>query len=214
MKTKIPPPIKIERISIPRKPETPLPPRDLALAAAQTATDILSRNGVEQVRVTKEDVLQAESIFMDIVNPPTDNKAGAPIKNRRPEVILQLQRFLLEYDHQVVKHADQIRMVVTNKLLELANHKDPRVTLRAVELLGKLADVGMFVDKQEVTVRHASDEELKKKLQDRLGLLIEGKVVEDAVVVEEEELPEGVAPLPDIPEITLEGLKMMMNSPA
>lgn len=80
-----------------------------------------------------------------------------------------------EFGWQVVTHAGQVRHLVTNKLLALSEHPDPKIQLRAVELLGKIADVGMFVDKQEITLKHTSDEELRKKLREKLGLVIEAE---------------------------------------
>ena len=41
-------------------------------------------------------------------------------------------------------------------------------------------DVGMFVDKQEITLKHTSDEELRKKLREKLGLIIDAESPEIA----------------------------------
>ena len=149
-----------------------LMPEQLASAAAKTAKDILRRSGVPNLEVTEEDAENARAMFMDKLNRVP--QAISPYKLQKPETVIKLEALVAEYDWQVIQHADQIRMLVTNKLLGLSDHRDPKVQLKAVELLGKLADVGMFVEKQEVTYKQKSEEELQTDLMEKLGILIEG----------------------------------------
>ena len=139
------------------------------------------------IRRELEDLIGDISIYgpLDIPTPtaePAEPAEPAPITPpqkfipHKPETILQLETMLDEFGWQVVTHAGQVRHLVTNKLLALSDHPDPKIQLRAVELLGKIADVGMFVDKQEITLKHTSDEELRKKLREKLGLVIDGGV--------------------------------------
>ena len=115
-----------------------------------------------------------------------------------------------EYDWRVIQHADQIRFLVTNKLIGLSDHRDPRVQLKAVELLGKLADVGMFVDKQEITYKQQTAEELQAQLQAKLGILIQGEIIDAEIQMEKPKRrvgrvdEDGVIPLPDLPEVDLD----------
>jgi len=51
-----------------------------------------------------------------------------------------------------------------------------------LELLGKIADVGLFAERTEVTITHQSTDDLKDKLRSKLARLVEP--VEDAVVVD------------------------------
>jgi hypothetical protein len=75
---------------------------------------------------------------------------------------------LSDYDHQVVQEAVQLRRYVTNKLIEDTNLTDPRHRLRALELLGKISDVGLFSDKTEVTVKAISQEDLESQIRTKL----------------------------------------------
>jgi len=154
-----------------------LMPELLTSAAAKTAKDILRRSGAPDMEVTDEDVENAHTMFSGYMagNP----NAIAQHKLQKPETVIKLEALVAEYDWRVIQHADQIRMLVTNKLLGLSDHKDPKVQLKAVELLGKLADVGMFVEKQEITYKQKSEEELQSSLMQKLGLLIEGELVDD-----------------------------------
>ena len=42
--------------------------------------------------------------------------------------------------------------LVTNKLLLESENDDPRIRIRALELLGKISDVGLFAEKSRVTL--------------------------------------------------------------
>ena len=78
-------------------------------------------------------------------------------------------------------------MYVVNKLLEESVSPKDSNRMRALELLGKAAE--LFTDKSEVTIKHESTEELEKKIQQRLDTILDGEwVVEDAQEVESPEL--------------------------
>jgi hypothetical protein len=128
-----------------------------------------------------EDLIGDISIYGSLDIPsPTPNTPAVLNQLEKPETIAHLETMLDEFGWQVVTHAGQVRHLVTNKLLALSEHPDPKIQLRAVELLGKIADVGMFVDKQEITLKHTSDEELRKKLREKLGLIIDAESPEIA----------------------------------
>tara|TARA_Y100000385_G_scaffold255481_1_gene281123 strand:+ start:67 stop:309 length:243 start_codon:yes stop_codon:yes gene_type:complete len=56
--------------------------------------------------------------------------------------------------------------------------------MRALELLGKISDVGLFAEKSEVTITHQSTDDLRGKLKNKLEKLVTGSVIEEAVVVD------------------------------
>jgi hypothetical protein len=43
--------------------------------------------------------------------------------------------------------------------------------MKALELLGKIGDVGLFTDRTEVTITHQSTDDLKNKLREKLQKL-------------------------------------------
>ena len=194
-------------------------PEEMTHAAAQTAKEILRRSGAPDITITDEDASLAEQMFLNHVH--GTGVAPTPSRMQKPEVVLKLEALVAEYDWRVIQHADQIRMLVTNKLINLSDHKDPKVQLKAVELLGKLADVGMFVEKQEITYKQKTDAEIEAALREKLGLLIEGEF--ETVTPEPrpkpapkpepviEPLPERVintevTPLPPLPEFNMDDL--------
>ena len=110
----------------------------------------------------------------------------------------KLATILTEYDHQVVEDVAQMRTYVTNKLIEVSSCGDTKQELRALELLGKISDVGLFSEKTEIHVTHTTGQ-LEHAIKDRINRLM-GQIHEAEfeevdtpaleVVEEEEEEPD------------------------
>lgn len=99
---------------------------------------------------------------------------------------LQLvNNILQDFGKQVATSAAEIRHLITNKLLLETENDDAKVRLRALELLGKISDVGLFTEKQEVTITHQTTAELRDSLRSKLNKIIEQEDIVDADVIEE-----------------------------
>lgn len=103
------------------------------------------------------------------------------------EAIIQTKAILDEFSHIAVQSAVQIRNLITNKLILETENKDARVRLRALELLGKISDVGLFVEKHQHEVVHKTSDELRNALREKLSRLVSPD--EDIVDVEFTEEP-------------------------
>ncbi len=104
-----------------------------------------------------------------------------------PATLLLTDRILKDFGHSVVKNSIQIRHLVTNKLIEETENPDARIRIRALELLGKVSDVGLFAEKAEVTVTHQTTDDIRDRLRDKLTKLVDvtpDDDVEDAVVLD------------------------------
>lgn len=100
-----------------------------------------------------------------------------------PGVLVHLGALLSEYDKTVVQSASQLRTYITNRLLLESDNKDPRIRMKALEMLGKISDVGLFTDKTEITMRHRPTEELEQMLRERLTKVIEAEATPDVSTV-------------------------------
>jgi hypothetical protein len=111
----------------------------------------------------------------------------------------------------VVKNAVQIRTFVTNKLILESSNPDARVRIRALELLGKISDVGLFTERSEVTVTHRSTEELRKSLREKLDSLrsrVSPQEISDATVITPVPTPSEEDSIPLLASLDVElGLK-------
>jgi len=106
------------------------------------------------------------------------------ISTMTPASLLLVRGVLDEFGHAVVEKATHIRHLVTNKLILESDNPDPKVRIRALELLGKISDVGLFSERTEVTITHQSTDELKQSLRDKLNKLRAKMDVVDVTPVE------------------------------
>ena len=141
----------------------------LKIKIAAATMKVLSEAGAE-IPVSTAEKKEAEEIFKTFTNPEaTDKITTAQTKALSvPATVQHLYAMLSDYDHQVVQEAVQLRRFVTNKLIEDAGLSDPRHRLKALELLGKISDVGLFSEKTEITVRNLSPEDLETQIKSKL----------------------------------------------
>lgn len=170
-------------------PEEPTSFRGKVNVAAKTAKVLLEAGA--DIPVTKEDTQTAEDMFKALLDPensPIPTPAFASKTLSSPAVVQHLTAMLTEYDHQIIADAVQLRRYITNKLLEDSNLPDPRHRLRALELLGKISDVGLFTEKTEMTVKAEGVEDLEAQIKSKLTKILNASTVIDASfeVVEKE----------------------------
>jgi hypothetical protein len=175
-------------LGIPIPEDTPwVDLKERAQYACNTAQK-LSEHGLE-TDPTKEDKEVAAKLVISYASDP--EKTSKKVTEKKvatltPASLLMTNSILQEFGQSVVDSAVQIRHMVTNKLVLETDNPDPRVRIRALELLGKISDVGLFAEKSEVTITHQSTEELKNKLRSKLAKLINPEEVRDAVIIDGE----------------------------
>jgi hypothetical protein len=182
-----------------------IPPRDYdykdiyekAKVACQTAL-ALNKMGMP-IEMDEEDDLFAKQVITQEVKPTTKQIF-------KPGVAIKLGAILTEYDVQVARDAAQLRTVATNKLIEMLDDPDPKVKLKAVEMIGKIADVGLFAERTEITIINKTTEELEKEL---VGMFKDYIDVETKEVTKVDELmAEGVQDVEEIKEEAVEEVEV------
>ena len=170
-----------------------LPPMDLKKrtdAAAETAKE-LADHGVN-LEPTKEDEDIAARLVTAYADAPENTSKKVTTKRAAtltPASLVLTNNILQEFGHSVVESALQVRHLVTNKLIDETENPDPRVRIRALELLGKISDVGLFAEKSEVTITHQSTDDLRARLREKLQKLnTPEENIQDAVVIDGEVL--------------------------
>ena len=150
----------------------------------------MAEHGLD-ITPTKEDKDVAAKLAVAYADNPEKTSKKASHKNistLTPASLVLTNSILQEFGHSVAESATQIRHLVTNKLLLESENADPRIRMRALELLGKISDVGLFAEKSEVTITHQSTEDLREKLRSKLEKLVNPVEIDEAVVIEHEEL--------------------------
>lgn len=96
----------------------------------------------------------------------------------QPEVAYGARQFVELYGKRLAMEMSDVRIAVTNKLMELANCGDPRYELKALELLGKHSDISLFTERSELTINYKSSSDLEEAIKERVKRLLNAKVVE------------------------------------
>lgn len=160
-------------------------------AAANTAR-LLADAGLD-ISYNDDDLDDAAATARQAARNPTALQtatAKQTLTKKTPAALLLTERILKEYGHQVVEEAAQLRHMVVNKLVQETENPDARIRVKALELLGKVSDVGLFTEKQEITVTHQTSDDLRERLRRKLEKLRDitpVQAVEDAEVVYDDE---------------------------
>lgn len=151
--------------------------------AAAATVELLKENGLDTAFDDPEEVQSTADYLAQsyAADPEATSKAATPpnIAKLPPQSLIFTRNILDEFGQQVVTRSVEIRHLVTNKLILESENPDARIRMRALELLGKITDVGLFTERSEVTITHQSTDDLKNALREKLQRL---KRVEDEVV--------------------------------
>ncbi len=194
---------------------------------AVTATaELLASHGLDLDEDDDTSGEVASTLAMAYAKAP--EKTSQAVSNARaaklpPTTLLKVKSLLDEYGGLVAQQAEQVRNLVVNKLLLETESPDPKVRVKALELVGKMSGIDLFTDRKEVTIKHESSDELKNKLREKLERLraidapaesaefteippiLDGVEIDvDATLGLKPETPEG-GPKNDTPEVAGDG---------
>lgn len=165
---------------------------DEITVAANTA-ELLKELGAT-IETTPEDI----DAFKALTQSHDRAKASRALKN--PSTASAAALFLKSYANQVAVEAHEVRSAITAKLMEIANCGDPRYELKALELLGKHSDIGIFTERSEITITHKTSDSLESAIKERIKRLLNSDVIDVTPIADSLDEELGTAP-PD-PEAT------------
>ena len=116
----------------------------------------------------------------------------------QPNTAFAAAAFLRSYGQHLAMDVATARAAITNKLMELANCGDPRYELKALELLGKHSDIGIFTERSEITLNYKNPQDLENEIKERVKRLLNASVV--ATVPVDESLDEYIGVFQRKPE--------------
>ena len=90
-----------------------------------------------------------------------------------------------KFDFQAFADIQQARTFITNKLIQISDCGDPKVELRALELLGKHSDIGLFTERSEITVHHKNSSDLENSIRERIKILLHSDVTDVEPLINE-----------------------------
>ena len=96
----------------------------------------------------------------------------------QPNTAFAAAAFLRTYGQQLAMDTAEARAAITNKLMDIANCGDTRYELKALELLGKHSDIGIFTQRSEITINYKDPADLENEIKERVKRLLNANVVE------------------------------------
>jgi len=83
-----------------------------------------------------------------------------------------------KFDFQAFADIQQARTYITNKLINLSDCGDTKIEIKALELLGKHSDIGLFTERSEITVHHTTSKGLEDSIKERIKRLMNADITD------------------------------------
>lgn len=106
---------------------------------------------------------------------------GKPEKPKTVSISAQAQAtsvLIKQFDFNAFQDQLQARNFITNRLIEIASCGDTKHELKALELLGKHSDIGLFTERSEIHVHHTTSTTLENSIKERVKRLLNADVVD------------------------------------
>ena len=115
---------------------------------------------------------QAGKLIVGSEKPSTPKTVSVSAEAKAASVLVK------RFDFQAFSDQLQARNFITNKLITLADSGDPKVELKALELLGKHSDIGLFTERSEITIHHTTSSSLENSIKERIKRLMNADVTD------------------------------------
>ena len=140
-----------------------------SVAVAVNTVDLLNSLG-GSIDFNDDDLHKAADLITGTAKP------NAPKTITKSAEAAAAHHLVKRFDFQAFSDALQARNFITNKLIELADNGDPKIELKALELLGKHSDIGLFTERSEITVHHTTSASLENSIKERVKRLLNTEV--------------------------------------
>jgi hypothetical protein len=156
-----------------------------AVSVAINTVDLLEQLGGD-IHYADEDLHKAAALIQGADKTPLPRHLTVPAEAKAVSLLVK------QFDFQAFADAQQARNYITNKLLKISDCGDPKLELKALELLGKHSDVGLFTERSEITVMHSTSRTLEDSIKDRIRRLLNADVIDVQPLTAELDEPEVV----------------------
>lgn len=141
------------------------------VAVTSMTAELLEQLGAP-LEIDEEDLEREKKLIKTAI----ENKKATAL--RTPAGATAARGFLQEYGKTMAMDAAQVRTAITNKLLEIADCGETKYELKALELLGKHSDIGLFTERSEININYNSPEALESAIKERVKRLLNADVVD------------------------------------
>jgi len=146
-------------------------PTDALDAKIKTVDWLKELGAVDTDTITSElETQAARTSFANIVSAsPCEITHQSLAQVKTPAAVQHLVGMLTAYDWEFVQQAKELRGYAVAKILEEVENPSANIRLKALALLGKVTEVGLFTEKIEVKKAELSDDELDQRIKDKLN---------------------------------------------
>ena len=142
------------------------------VSAQHKTVEWLEELGVrpDEVQDQEQQTAAAREAFGSLTtNADKQDQLADLIQIKTPEAVRHLTGMLAAYDWEFVQQAKEIRGYAVAQLIEETKSSNANIRLKALGLLGKVTEVGLFTDKIEVKKTELSDAEIDAKIKEKLN---------------------------------------------
>lgn len=142
------------------------------LSAQHKTVEWLEELGVrpDDVQDKEQQTAAAREAFGSLTtNADSSDQVANLIQIKTPEAVRHLTGMLAAYDWEFVQQAKEIRGYAVAQLIEETKSSNANIRLKALGLLGKVTEVGLFTDKVEIKKTELSDAEIDAKIKEKLN---------------------------------------------
>lgn len=167
------------------------------LSAQYNTAELLDALGIKSdEEVDKQhQVTAARDAFKVMVGPnPDEDTKTKLVQLKTPEAVRHLTGMLAAYDWEFVEMAKELRGYTVAKLIEETKSPNANIRLKALGLLGKVTEVGLFTEKIEVKKTDLTEDEIDRKLKEKLAKFMDVTDVQPIEDIEVKEVPDTDAP--------------------
>ena len=158
-------------------PPGPMTPLEKAGPDEVLAAQVATSSWLEELGAPPDDEVIADIEKADArkafgtltTNTTTLEQKAALAQLKTPEAVRHLTGMLSAYDWEFIEQAKELRGYTVAKLVEESQHPNANIRLKALGLLGKVTEVGLFTEKIEVKKTEMSDEEIEARIKDKLN---------------------------------------------
>ena len=150
--------------------EQPKTHKDAIAIAANTA-DLIDTLG-PGIDFEDSDLHKAADLINGTEKPATPKHVPSAAEAKAASVLVK------QFDFQAFADIQQARTFITNKLVKMTDCGDPKIEIKALELLGKHSDIGLFTERSEITVHHTTSKGLEESIKERIKRLMNADVTD------------------------------------
>ena len=138
----------------------------------------------EELATNKEKSAAREAFGALATVTPDEETKEKLVALKTPAAVRHLVGMLTAYDWEFVNQAKELRGYAVAKILEECENPNSNIRLKALGLLGKVTEVGLFTEKIEVKKTDLTEAEVDAKLKEKLARFMN---VSDAEIIDVQE---------------------------